>query len=171
MFWKLSLGNPNKVYEGEDPLPDKSKVAEASSWNIELKDDDGRPVVIPEEDFTVMPFRMALDREEMAVLRRGHIPEVQEDHWFMYCDEEYIRYYRSWTGMIGFEAHYLQEGDSYLVDRLKVNHHLCEFGLNGDEPAAFFFRYLLVAELGKDSALAWNEFARVWAHTVEKYQK
>jgi hypothetical protein len=44
-----------------------------------------------------MECRIEVDAEDMEILRKGHIPNAQEDHWFMYCDDEHIRYYRSWT--------------------------------------------------------------------------
>ena len=47
----------------------------------------------------------------------GHIPEVMEDHWFMYCDENSINYFRSWTGNQIFKGYYRLENES-LYDAL-----------------------------------------------------
>lgn len=44
-----------------------------------------------------------------------------EDHWFMYCDESTIRYYRSWTGFCIYVAKYVDNGDSCKITELMVN--------------------------------------------------
>ena len=94
-----------------------------------------------------------------------------EDHWFMYCDNEYIRYFRSWTGMCAFEAHYRKDGDDYLVDTLKMNHDLAQFGVNGDEAGAALFRYLVVAESGGNAEEAWRHYLMTWDSLDRKYSK
>ncbi len=164
MYWKLGLGNANKIMFGESPLPDKSKVATAANWHIE-------PMPNHSDAITDMPFDFSIPVKAMDVLRRGHIPEAMEDHWFMYCDEEYIRYYRSWTGMCAFEAHYKKEGEHYHVDRLKMNHALAEFGVNGDESGAALFCYLVIAECGGDAECAWQDYLQAWDRLVKKYAK
>ena len=118
-----------------------------------------------------MPFDFKIPNNAMAIIRKGHIPEVQEDHWFMYCDDEYIRYFRSWTGMCGFEAHYKKAEGGYVVDNLKMNHALAEFGVNGDEAGAALFCYLVIAESGGDANEAWQNYLNKWDMLVQKYSK
>ena len=157
MFWKLANGNVAKILNGENGMPDKSKTATTDSWKIKPMPDD------PEEVST-MELSLAISYENMKLLRRGHIPEAQEDHWFMYCDHEYIRYYRSWTGMCAFEARvkYSSVGEAYYIDKIRINRGLIQFGVNGDIPAAHLFMYLIAAEVGGDSAAAWKEFTKAW---------
>ena len=81
-----------------------------------------------------------------------------EDHWFMYCDEEYIRYFRSWTGICAFEAHYTKDGDDYRVDRLRISSDFAQYGANGAAAGAALFRYLVLAESGGNSHLAWQQY-------------
>ena len=164
MRWKLSLGNYNNVLEGRCPLPEKNKVATASDWKIENMPDD-------EGETSTLELAIPIPEEAMDILRKGHIPEVQEDHWFMFCDEEYIRYYRSWTGMCAFEAHYHKENDIYRIDKLTMNHGLVEFGVNGDNAGAWLFRYLITAESGGDAEGAWQDYMNAWEETNRKYSK
>jgi hypothetical protein len=164
MHWKLGLGDFNKLISGESPLPDKSKTATADDWKTEPMPDD------PKET-TNIPFDFKIPNDAMAIIQKGHIPEVQEDHWFMYCDEEYIRYYRSWTGMCGFEAHYNKTDGGFVVDSLKMNHALAEFGVNGDESGAALFCYLVIAESGGDADAAWHNYLNKWDMLVQKYSK
>lgn len=153
MRWKLGLGNFNKLLEGKSPLPDKTRKAEKMDWLQPM----------PDKDVSEVEMNLAVEEEDMDVLRKGHIPEVQEDHWFMYCDDEYIRYYRSWTGMCAFEAHYRKSDvGKYIIDKVTVNHALTEFGINNDFAATHLLLYLLVAELDYNGEAAWDDFIAAW---------
>ena len=163
LFWKLANGNVAKILNGEDGMPDKSKAATRNSWQI-------GPMPKDSQQTSVMPANIILSHKNMEVLRKGHIPEAQEDHWFMYCDHEYIRYYRSWTGMCAFEARikYSSVGEAYYIDKIRINHALAEFGVNGDLPAAHLFMYLIAAEVGGDAASAWKDFIKAWEELAIK---
>lgn len=153
MRWKLGLGNFNKLLEGKSPIPDKTKKAEKTDW---LKP-------MPDKDVSTMTIALQVEEADMKRLMQGHIPEVQEDHWFMYCDEEYIRYYRSWTGMCAFEGHFHKNDvGMYIIDKVTINHALTEFGINSDFAAVHLFLYLLVAELDYNGEAAWDDFIKAW---------
>lgn len=160
MLWKLGLGHMGKFFNGENPLPDKKVIATRDSWKTEA---------MPHEDVSVLEMGLTMTDEDMEIIRRGHIPEAQEDHWFMYCDDEYIRYYRSWSGMCAFEAQYTKVDDHWLIDSLSINHALVEFGVNGDESGAYLFIYLLIAETGSDATPQWNSYLDAWQRTHLKY--
>lgn len=162
MHWKLGLGNINKTLAGESPLPRKDMIAISSDWHIE-------PMPESTEEAPTLKLSIPISNEAMAIIQKGHIPEVQEDHWFMYCDDEYIRYYRSWTGMCTFEAHYHKETECYIIDELTINHALAQFGVNGDEAAMRLFRYLITAETGGDAAGAWQDYIDAWEKSDSLY--
>ena len=164
MHWKLGLGNLNNLLSGRDLIPEKTKKATARDRDIHPMPDDL-------ENTTDMPFYMELSARQMIILRMGHIPEGMEDHWFMYCDDEYIRYYRSWTGMCAFEAHYRACDRGFMIDRLKMNHDLAQFGVNGDEAGKALFEYLMIAETGGDAASAWENYRAAWLALHHKYKK
>ena len=66
----------------------KKEKATADSWGI-------LPVT---GDSITKAMDFLLTDHQMQQITLGHIPDAMEDHWFMYCDDQYIRYYRSWTG-------------------------------------------------------------------------
>lgn len=154
MFWKLCLGNPNHILLG-DGKHTFNKTQRATADTFETKP-------MPDDYISHLELALPLYQEEMEILRMGHIPEAQEDHWFMYCTDDYMRYFRSWTGECMFEAHFHQDGNDYIIDNLIINHDLAEFGVNGDEPAVWLFRYLITAEVGGDANGAWKDFEDVW---------
>jgi hypothetical protein len=155
MHWKLGLGNTDKAMNGESPLPEKVKVASSDDWKTE-------PMPESTEEVSTLRLTIPVSNEAMGIIQKGHIPEAQEDHWFMYCTDEYIRYYRSWTSMCAFEAHYHKETEGCIIDELTINHALAEFGVNGDEAAMRLFCYLITAETGGDAAGAWQDYMDAW---------
>lgn len=75
-----------------------------------------------------MPWRVTLVRlnirvplEDFRAVEMGHIPQEMEDHWFMYCADGHIRWYRSWTGMCVFDATYKVKGDVVTLRWLAIN--------------------------------------------------
>ena len=162
MLWKLGLGNMGKLFNGEDPMPNKTKVAKSTSWKIEP---------MPQTDISRIEAGISITEEDMAIIRKGHIPEAQEDHWFMYCSKQHIRYYRSWTGTCAFEAHFLKKEQKYIIDEIIINHALVEFGVNGDEAGVALFLYLLIAEVGGDTMAAWEAYLDKWDELNNKYAK
>lgn len=164
MFWKLGLGHMGKKFDGKDANPSKTTPPTEEM----IKDLHPMPT---DDDASDYKLAIPLYKDDLAILKMGHVPEAQEDHWFMYTDDEYIRYYRSWTGMCAFEAHYSKDGDDYLIDHLRMNKNLAQFGVNGDEAGAWLFRYLLIAEIGADADAAWQAYLDAWEMLHEKYSK
>lgn len=153
MFWKLGMGHIGRLLNGEDNMPNKGRRATIEDWKTEA---------MPKDYITKVPMYYELSKEKMDVLKKGHIPEAMEDHWFMYCDRSYIRYYRSWTGMCAFEAHYHKVQNNYIIDSLTMNHRLDEFGVNGEGPAMVLFLYLIESELHGHNGILWDTFLEVW---------
>lgn len=160
MLWKLGLGNMGKFFAGQKHMPDKTKVAKPTSWKTEP---------MPRTDISKIAVGISITEEDMTIIRKGHIPEAQEDHWFMYCSRDYIRYYRSWTGTCSFEAHFHKKKGQYIIDEITINHALVEFGVNGDEPGVALFLYLLIAEVGGNAMAAWHEYLDKWEKNHLKY--
>lgn len=162
MFWKLGLGDLNKIFEGKDPLPDKNKAATSQDWQIE-------PMPESSEDVEEVIIDIEISDRDMEILRKGHIPDVMEDHWFMYCDEHCIRYYRSWTGMCSFEGYFKKSERGYTIYKLKINKGLAEFGVNGKDTGVSLFKYLIAAETVGDSERAWQNYLKEWERLQIKY--
>ena len=68
----------------------------------------------------VLAVDRAFDSEEMRAIRLGLCPEVMEDKWFVYFEDERLHFHRSWTGNCLFVARFetQDDGGSLLVDAL-----------------------------------------------------
>lgn len=159
MLWKLGLGHMGKYLVGEDPMPSKEKRATFDGWDV-------KPM--PKDNVSEIPLYYEIPEEKMKIIRQGHIPEAQEDHWYMCCERNYIRYFRSWTGMCAFVAHFRKSHDKYIIDSLMMNHALDEFAVNGEEPAKALFLYLISSETDGFNEGLWEAYLKAWE---EQYQK
>ena len=69
-----------------------------------------------------LPARRAsvtLDREfsrkEMDHIRQGVIPEVMEDKWFIYWNDDALFFHRSWTGFCIYVVRFAADGDTWRM--------------------------------------------------------
>jgi hypothetical protein len=146
-MWTMGAGNSAKRFKGENPMPKKTKVATKDSWkNLPMPDKK-----------EVIPVNVTLPKEVMDIIKYGHIPEAMEDHWFMYCDETAIRYFRSWTGICIFEALYKPCGDGYKITSLSINRDPEQYGSTDTVKDAYKFLALLTEEFGGDAKEYWEK--------------
>lgn len=47
--------------------------------------------------------------EQFDQLQKGLIPEAMEDKWFIYFENDWLFFHRSWTGNCIYQAHILKE--------------------------------------------------------------
>lgn len=147
LLWKFGAGNSAKRFNGENPIPEKTEIATGTSWRIEP---------MPERH-VVIPLDVTIPREAMRIVKYGHIPDAMEDHWFMYCDESTIRYYRSWTGICIFIAKYVEEGDGCRITELQVNRDPEECGPEAPAHDIVLFMALLTEEYGEEAEEWWGK--------------
>lgn len=96
----------------EDLKKHRSIKATKDSWkNIPMENN------IKELDVNII-----ISKEDMELIKLGHVPYEMEDHWFMYVDEgsKTINYYRSWTGIQVYKAYYKEE-EKIIIYKLIVN--------------------------------------------------
>ena len=147
MMWKMGAGNSAKRFNGENPIPQKTKVATKDSWNIEP---------MPEKHTTI-PMDESIPSEAFRVVKYGHIPDAMEDHWFMYCDETTIRYYRSWTGFCIYVAKYEDDGETCRITELMVNREPEQYTCTDDKHDIALFMASLTEEYGGDASVYWKK--------------
>lgn len=49
-------------------------------------------------DPTPLPYRERFSKEELARIRKGHVPHDMDDKWFIRFEHPYLNFHRSWTG-------------------------------------------------------------------------
>ncbi|MBE6268346.1 MAG: NADAR family protein [Bacteroidales bacterium] len=145
-LWTLGAGNSAKRFNGEEPMPEKRAVATENSWHT---------MPMPEK-CAVIPMNETIPSAAMRIVKYGHIPEAMEDHWFMYCDDTTIRYYRSWTGICAFIAKYEDDGTVCRITELTVNRDPEQYRCTDNNHDVALFMALLTDEYGGDSGRYWS---------------
>ena len=146
--WTGGIASINRVLRGESPYPEKDRIALKSSWDIKH---------MPRHKHTTIEIGIELSEEDLMELAKGHIPEEMEDHWFMYFDGEYIRYYRSWTGICIYKGRVMRKDGVPIIDELIANRDSEQYGEMSDEKDKLMFEMLITEELGKDSGEIWDK--------------
>lgn len=59
---------------------------------------------------------MSFTKEEYQKLIRGHIPYQMEDKWFIFYEDDWLYFYRSWTGYGMYKARVLPDQNGYYID-------------------------------------------------------
>ena len=125
----------NKESNGKNPLPNKEKKANKDSWKT-----------LDFKTFDKVDCNIKITKEEMDILIMGHIPEVMEDHWFMYCDDDSINYYRSWTGIQIFKAYYKLVDNEYVIYNIEINNNKDEYSEDNIQKSLELFNKLILKE-------------------------
>ena len=152
LLWKLGPGDMNKTLRGENPIPEKKVRATETSWG------DLQPM---SEKRGRIHMGVKIMKEAMEALKMGHVPEVQEDHWFMYCTDDTIRFYRSWSGACIYEAHFADDperDDCCVIDILTVTLDWQDVPPMGPRASGDLFMMLVAAEIGADWYQFWEQY-------------
>lgn len=136
LMWSDRLGSQGRAFNDDNARHEE--LANADSW-------DTQPM--PKEH-TVVKIDFEVPTEAMDTIRKGHIPEAMEDHWFMYCDDEHIRFYRSWTGICIYEARYEKTDSGCKITSLTINRLQEQYQETNDRRDCCLFLYLLVSQAG-----------------------
>jgi hypothetical protein len=94
-------------------------TAIASSWKRE-------PFVTGRK----IPYRAIFSDLEFSVLRKGLVPAAMEDKWFIYYDEPYLFFHRSWTGLAVYRVTLSQKDGGASTEEA-----LCAFPVEDLQPA------------------------------------
>ncbi len=78
-----------------------AEVATRESWKI---------VPFPEQKAR-LPYTRAFDRDEHARIVRGLVPVQMEDKWFVFHEEGWLFFHRSWTGLCIYALRLRLDGD------------------------------------------------------------
>ena len=107
------------------------------------------------QDLPAARTSIALDRvfsrDEMALIRRGLIPEQMEDKWFIYWADDKLSFHRSWTGICVYTVYFDVEGDGSRITKAEANRDPQQYTETNDRADATMIGYLIdVLLLHKD---------------------
>ncbi len=98
------------------------------------------------EQHIVIPLNWSIPIKAMDIVRKGFIPQDMSDHWFVYCDDKSIHFYRSWSKDCIWEAQY-QIGETHTTFTSLVSNRMPEQYKETNTLADKLFFMALVSDL------------------------
>lgn len=115
----------DECYNSDNEGAAESSIAKKSDWNTE-------PMSEQHESFVM--YRK-ISPEQMAFLRRGHIPQEMEDKWFWYMEGDTLYAHRSWTGICVFILQFDPDSNAIHVTVNRNPEQFTSDGIQEDEEA------------------------------------
>jgi hypothetical protein len=66
-------------------------------------------------------FEASFDDAQFQVLREGVVPKEMEDKWFIYFEEDWLHFHRSWTNAEIYALRLERAGEGWQVTQSSVN--------------------------------------------------
>ena len=111
-------------------------IATKDSWKIEEMS----------ELNTDLSLNIQLTSDELEKIKKGHIPEEMEDHWFMYFDNNKLYIHRSWTGICIFVVDVL---DSGLIHHAIVTRDDSKYKSKNNQKDTYLLKSLIYNLIGR----------------------
>ena len=118
-----------------------SREARRSSWKAE-------PLTVPEP--IPPPARVWTD-DEMGVIRRGYVPHIMDEKWFIFMEKNRLFAHRSWTGLGVYEAAFAPTDGGYVIESAVVTGNEAEYRRKSDETESVTLDVLIVSYLLQES--------------------
>ncbi len=82
---------------------------------------------------TTIALGHAYSGEELALIRRGLVPEQITDQWFIFYEDDALYFHRSWTGHCIYVVYFHHSGDEMRAAYAAVNRDPGQYGETDDQ--------------------------------------
>lgn len=113
---------------------EKSADKIAYNEHPNVQPEDWQELKAMPERQTVLYPKLWFNPDEMEKIRRGFVPTVMEQKWFLYFTGDRLRMHRSWTGILIFDVGFAfdPKGGAYVTD-VVVNRENREYSNTDDD--------------------------------------
>jgi hypothetical protein len=80
---------------------------------------------------SLLEFRSHFSQAEFNLLSLGEVPEQMEDKWFIFLEEPWLFFHRSWTGDCIFQLRLQPDEHGYSVAEAWVNQDAQQYNSGG----------------------------------------
>jgi len=141
------------------------KKARRSSWKAE-------PLTVPHP--IPPPDRIWTDGE-MGFIRRGYVPHIMDEKWFIFMEGNRLFAHRSWTGLGVYEATFTPADGGYVIESAVVTGDDTEYRRHSDEAESLTLEVLIASHLlgeePSDEQLAGYDPVTKWEFMVPAVPK
>jgi ADP-ribosyl-[dinitrogen reductase] hydrolase len=91
------------------------------------------------------PIKISLhfSEEEFTKLNRGLIPRQMEDKWFIFYEDGWLYFHRSWTGFGNYKAQLMKEENGYSIKEFWVERNQKKYTNLDDDKDVEDFKFLI----------------------------
>ncbi|HUY00396.1 MAG TPA: hypothetical protein VMV49_12620 [Candidatus Deferrimicrobium sp.] len=100
------------------------KIAKRSDWETLEK---------PPEKYANLEIKRKFTEEEMIKIKRGVIPQSNDDKWFIFYEDGILYFYRCWSGFCIYWMKFEKQGNDYHVIEARVNRDKQQYVQTNDE--------------------------------------
>ena len=129
-------------------------TARRSSWTVE-------PLTIPQP--IPPPSRVWTD-DEMGAIRRGYVPWIMDEKWFIFMEQNRLFAHRSWTGIGIYEATFASTEGGYVIESAVVTGDETKYRRSSDKAESLTLEALIASYLLQES-LSEEQLAGFDPHT------
>lgn len=98
-------------------IDDKTKIASRYSWEI---------LPMPKWK-SRLSLKRLFTQDEFENLAKGVIPESMDDKWFIFFENDWLNFHRSWTGFCIYQVKIINNGNRYEITEAWVNRNLRQY--------------------------------------------
>ncbi|MCY4068262.1 MAG: hypothetical protein OXE79_04015 [Acidimicrobiaceae bacterium] len=116
-------------------------IAHRDRWRAEPLVDP-QPIPAPDRVWTA---------DEMPFIRRGFIPRVMEEKWFIFMEQDRLFAHRSWTGLGVYEAEFASVDGGHVIESAVVTGDQSKYRRGEDEYESRTLETLIVSYLLREA--------------------
>ena len=118
-----------------------SETARRDSWKVE-------PLTVPQP--IPAPSRVWTG-DEMGAIRRGYVPHIMDEKWFIFMEGNRLFVHRSWTGLGVYEATFVPAEGGYVIESAVVTGDGTEYRRSSGEVESLTLEVLIASYLLQES--------------------
>ncbi len=83
----------------------------------------------------------------MDAIRRGYVPHIMDEKWFIFMEQDRLFAHRSWTGLGVYEAAFASTDGGYVIESAVVTGNEAEYRRSSDEAESMTLEVLIASHL------------------------
>ena len=87
----------------------------------------------------------------MGAIRRGYVPHIMDEKWFIFMEGNRLFAHRSWTGLGVYEATFVPAEGGYVIESAVVTGDETEYRRSSDEVESLTLEVLIASYLLQES--------------------
>jgi hypothetical protein len=121
--------------------------------------DDWKTTALPAARKAI-PFDRHYSATEFERIKEGLVPGSMDDKWFVFYEEPWLYFHRSWTGYCVYQVRFESAGEDARVAEVLVSREPEQYRETDDSRDAQLLTVLLDGRAGRETRAAWEQFLR-----------